>query len=127
MLHMELMSTALRIFKQNLKDGNDFGKKPQQKFLHMFQNVMCSTAARPPPPSAFKSCMKLAVTIIANTGGAKIVLTVPLPRYVLVACCGDTNHVSNRQGPDFLEKFPDPKKALLMSPQQVNGLRKPEF
>jgi hypothetical protein len=29
MLYMELMSTALRIFIQNLKDGNDFGKKTQ--------------------------------------------------------------------------------------------------
>jgi hypothetical protein len=54
------------------------------------------------PPSAFKSTMKLVYTIILNTGEAKIMLTVPLPRYVLVACCDDTSHVSNRQDPDFL-------------------------
>ena len=46
--------------------------------------------------------MKLVETIITFTGEAKIVLTVPLPRYVLVACCTDTSHVSNRQDPDFL-------------------------
>ncbi len=63
------------------------------------------------PPSAFKSTMKL-VEIISNMGGAKILLTVPLPRYVRVACCDDTSHVSNRQDPDSLERFPDPKKSL---------------
>ncbi len=46
------------------------------------------------PPSAFKSTMKMVDTIISNTGGAKIMLTVPLPRYVLAACCDDTSHVS---------------------------------
>jgi hypothetical protein len=36
------------------------------------------------PPSAFKSTMKMVDIIISNTGEAKIVLTVPLPRYVLL-------------------------------------------
>ncbi len=57
------------------------------------------------PPSAFKSTMKMVDIIISNTGEAKIVLTVPLPRYVLVACCDDTSHVSNRQDPDFVNNF----------------------
>ncbi len=46
--------------------------------------------------------MKLVETILTYIGEAKVVLTVPLPRYVLAACCADTSHVSNRQDPDFL-------------------------
>ncbi len=65
-----------------------------------------------PPPSAFKSTMKLVEKIITNTGGAKILLTVPLPRYVLVACCADTNHVSNRQDPDFFREISGSEKSL---------------
>ncbi len=57
------------------------------------------------PPSAFKSTMKLVDIITLNTREAKIVLTIPLPRYVLVACCDDTSHVSNRQDPDFLREI----------------------
>jgi hypothetical protein len=53
------------------------------------------------PPSAFKSCMKSMEKIIAQTRGAKVVFTVPLPRYVTAACCGDTSHVSNRLDPEF--------------------------
>jgi hypothetical protein len=56
--------------------------------------------------------MKLVDTIISNTGEAKIVLTVPLPRYVLVACCDDTSHVSNRQDPDFLREISGSEKSL---------------
>jgi hypothetical protein len=64
------------------------------------------------PPSAFKSTMKLVEKIISNTGGAKTLLTVPLPRYVLVACCDDTNHVLNRQDPDFCREISGSKKSL---------------
>ncbi len=39
-------------------------------------------------------------------------LTVPLPRYVLVACCGDTNYVSNWQDPDFLREISGSEKCL---------------
>ncbi len=64
------------------------------------------------PPSAFKSTMKLVETILTYTGEAKIVLTVPLPRYVLFACCADTSHVSNRQDPEFLREFSGSEKSL---------------
>jgi hypothetical protein len=37
-------------------------------------------SASPPPPSAFKSCMKPMEKIIEQTGGAKIIFTVPVPR-----------------------------------------------
>jgi hypothetical protein len=64
------------------------------------------------PPSALKSTMKLVEKICSNVGGAKTLLTVPLPRYVLVACCDDTNHVSNRQDPDFFREISGSKKSL---------------
>ncbi len=64
--------------------------------------------------------MKLVEKIISNTGGAKTLLTVPLPRYVLVACCDDTNHVSNRQDPDFFREISGSEKRVsLMPPQQA--------
>jgi hypothetical protein len=56
--------------------------------------------------------MKLVETILTYTGEAKVVLTVPLPRYVLAACCADTSHVSNRQDPDFLREISGSKKSL---------------
>ncbi len=65
-----------------------------------------------PPPSAFKNTIKLVDIVISNTGEAKIVLIVPLPRYVLVACCNDTSHVSNRQDPDFLREQSGSEKFL---------------
>jgi hypothetical protein len=39
-------------------------------------------------------------------------LTVPLPRYVLVAYCDDISHVSNRQDLDFLREISGSKKCL---------------
>jgi hypothetical protein len=65
-----------------------------------------------PPPLAFKSTMKLVEKIISNTGEAKVMLTVPLPRYVTAACCDDTNHVSNRQDPDFFREISRSEKSL---------------
>jgi hypothetical protein len=56
--------------------------------------------------------MKLVEIITSYTGEAKIVLTVPLPRYVLVACCDNTSHVSNRQDPEFLREISGSEKSL---------------
>ncbi len=39
-------------------------------------------------------------------------LTDPLTRYVLVACCDDISHVSNRQDPDFLREISGSEKSL---------------
>jgi hypothetical protein len=64
------------------------------------------------PPSAFKSTMKLVEKMISNTGGAKTMLTVPLPRYVTAACCADISHVSNRQDPDFFREISGSEKSL---------------
>ncbi len=35
-----------------------------------------------------------------------------MPRYVLVACCADTSHVSNRQDPEFLREISGSEKSL---------------
>jgi hypothetical protein len=39
-------------------------------------------------------------------------LMVPLPRYVTAACCDDTNHVLNRQDPEFFRKISGSEKSL---------------
>ncbi len=38
--------------------------------------------------------------------------TVPLPRYVTVACCSDTKHVSNRLDLEFLTEISGSEKTL---------------
>jgi hypothetical protein len=50
--------------------------------------------------------------IIAQTGDAKLVFTVPLPRYVLVACCCESSHVSNWQDPEFLTEISGSERCL---------------
>jgi hypothetical protein len=57
--------------------------------------------------------MKLVKKIISNTGGAEIMLTVPLPRYVTAACCAETSHMSNRLDPDFYREISGSEKSLL--------------
>jgi hypothetical protein len=85
---------------------------PAEKSRRMGGTTCMVIYSSPPPPSAFKSTMKLVETILTYTGEAKIVLTVPLPRYVLVACCTDTSHVSNHQDPEFLREFSGSEKSL---------------
>jgi hypothetical protein len=70
--------------------------------------------------------MKVMDKIIAQAGGAKIVFTVPLPRYALVPCWSDTNHVSKRQDLEFLTEI-YPENASLRPMQQANGPLKPEY
>ncbi len=79
------------------------------------------------PPSAFKSTMKLVEIITTYTGEAKLVLTEPLSRYVLVACCADTSHVLNRQDPEFLREISGSEKVCLRPLQQAKGRQRPGF
>jgi hypothetical protein len=52
------------------------------------------------------------------------VFTVPLPRYALVACWSDTNHVSNRKDPEFLTEISRSGKGLAEA--TAAGERTPE-
>ncbi len=64
------------------------------------------------PLSAFRSCLKQMEKVVALVGGAKVVFIIPLPRYVLSACCKDTGHVSNRLSAEFATEFSRAEKSL---------------
>ena len=65
------------------------------------------------PPSAFKNCMKNIEKMLAYVGGAKVVLIIPLPRYVLTGCCANTDHVTNRLTGELAAEFAGAEKCLL--------------
>jgi hypothetical protein len=46
-------------------------------------------------------------------GGAKVVFTTPLPRYVLSGCCKNAEHVSNRLSGELAAEFAGAEKCLL--------------
>jgi hypothetical protein len=51
--------------------------------------------------------------MLAFVGGAKVVFTIPLPRYVLSGCCKNTEHVSNRLSGELAAEFAGAEKCLL--------------
>jgi hypothetical protein len=46
-------------------------------------------------------------------GGAKLVILVPMPRYVRNLCCSDGGHVTNQGEKEFYEEFLSAEKRLL--------------
>jgi hypothetical protein len=50
--------------------------------------------------------------ILAFAGRAKVVFIIPLPRYVLSACCKDDTHVSNRLSGELAAEFSGAEKSL---------------
>jgi hypothetical protein len=56
--------------------------------------------------------MKLIEKLVGYAGGAKLLLIVPLPRYVLSACCCKTSHVANRLDPEFTTELSGAEKSL---------------
>jgi hypothetical protein len=64
------------------------------------------------PPSAIKNCMKQMEKILALVGGSKVVFVIPLPRYVLSACCKDDTHVSNSLSGELAAEFSGAEKSL---------------
>jgi hypothetical protein len=56
--------------------------------------------------------MKQMEKILALVGGAKVVFVIPLPRYVLTACCKDDTHVSNRLSGELAAEFSGAEKSL---------------
>jgi hypothetical protein len=51
--------------------------------------------------------------MLAFVGGAKVVFTTPLPRYVLSGCCKNTEHVSNRLSGELAAEFAGAERCLL--------------
>jgi hypothetical protein len=56
--------------------------------------------------------MKQMEKILALVGGAKVVFVIPLPRYVLTACCKDDTHVSNRLSGELAAEISGAEKSL---------------
>ncbi len=65
-----------------------------------------------PPPPAFRSCLKQMEKVLTFVVGAKVVLTIPLPKYVPSACCKDTGQLSNRLSSEFATEFSGAEKSL---------------
>ena len=57
--------------------------------------------------------MKNMEKMLAFVGGATVVFTIPLPRYVLSGCCKNTEHVSNRLSGELAAVFAGAEKCLL--------------
>ncbi len=66
---------------------------PAKKFEEDGRYHLSGDLQLAPPPSAFRSCLKQMEKVLALVGGAKVVLLIRLPRYVMSACCKDTGHV----------------------------------
>jgi hypothetical protein len=49
-------------------------------------------------------CFKHLVSELSQHKRNKLILMAPLPRYLEEGCCGDADHVSNRQRPDYKKK-----------------------
>ncbi len=52
------------------------------------------------PTAVFKTNMKQVDLLLEQGGGAKVVIIVPMPRYVRNPCSGDSDHVTNRAEDD---------------------------
>jgi hypothetical protein len=65
------------------------------------------------PTSVFRTNFKQIEILLEHGGGAKVVILVPMPRYVRSPCCGDDGHVTNQGEKDFYEEFLGAEKRLL--------------
>jgi hypothetical protein len=65
------------------------------------------------PTAVFRTNFKQIETLLEQGGGAKLVILVPMPRYVRNPCCGDSGHVTNQGEKDFNEEFLGAEKRLL--------------
>ncbi len=65
------------------------------------------------PTAVFKTNLKQVEFLLEQGGGAKVVIIVPMPRYVRNPCCGDSDHVLNQGENDFFEEILGAEKRLL--------------
>jgi hypothetical protein len=55
------------------------------------------------PKSYIKNTLKMCDEIVNAAGNAKLILLLPLPRYIKGSCCPDPDHVTNLNSPDFVD------------------------
>ncbi len=65
------------------------------------------------PTAVFRTNFKQIESLLERGRGAKLVILVPMPRYVRNPCCGDSGHVTNQGEKDFYEEFLGAEKRLL--------------
>jgi hypothetical protein len=65
------------------------------------------------PTAIFKTNLKQMDSLLERGGGARVVILVPLPRYVRNSCCSDSEHVTNQGEKDFFKEFLGAEKRLL--------------
>jgi hypothetical protein len=53
------------------------------------------------PLKSLRIIAKMAVTLVKACGSAKVIIMLPLPRYVLAACCNNRKHVVNLDEDDY--------------------------
>ncbi len=65
------------------------------------------------PTAVFRTNFKQIESLLEQGEGAKVVILVPMPRYVRNPCCGDSGHVTNQGEKNFFEEFLGAEKRLL--------------
>jgi hypothetical protein len=74
------------------------------------------------PTAVFRTNLKQVESLLEQKGGgAKVVILVPMPRYVQNPCCGDSEHVTNQGEKDFFEEFLGAEKGCSMPPRPETG------
>jgi hypothetical protein len=53
------------------------------------------------PLKSLRIVAKMAVTLVKACGSAKVIVMLPLPRYVLASCCNNKKHVENLDEDDY--------------------------
>jgi hypothetical protein len=70
------------------------------------------------PKSLFEKILQDAVPVIESAGDSKIVMALPIPRYVLSKCCTSPNHISNFGKENFLNEM---YRAAELAEQAIAG------
>jgi hypothetical protein len=59
------------------------------------------------PPTILKKVLEICNTLAEKINHSNVVLTCPIPRYVMGSCCTDPTHIENRNSEDFEDELAD--------------------
>jgi hypothetical protein len=59
------------------------------------------------PPTILKKVLEICSTLAEKINQSNVVLTCPIPRYVMGSCCTDPAHIENRKSDDFEDELAD--------------------
>jgi hypothetical protein len=72
------------------------------------------------PLKSLRIIAKMAVNMVKACGHAKVIIALPLPRYVLASCCDNRKHVENLDDDDY-------ESILTAAAHVVRGLMEEEL